>query len=329
MSESSTPPIRWGILGTGRMAALMAQELLGLESQGARLAGVASRDAGRASRFAARFGVAKAHASYTELANDRAVDMVYIATPPSEHHAQIKLCLEGGKSVLCEKPFTTNAEQAREVIQLARARGLFLMEAMWTRFLPAVAALRRLMSERAIGRPQLLIGGGAFIPAPEPDHYLFSSRLGGGALLDAGVYLVSFASMLLGAAHRVHASGDIGGHGVDEHDCFILEHDGGARALLYVSLRARRPPDLELLGDAGRILIAAPVFRPTTLTVRRASGDDEIVEFPLPGSGYGYQLIAAMNAVSEGRTETIEMPLDETLSIMTTMDEIRRQFAAT
>jgi predicted dehydrogenase len=322
------PPIHWGIFGTGRMAAQMAQELLRHEPQGARLIAVASRDRLRATRFAERFNIEAAHASYAELAQDRSVDVVYIATPPSEHHAQISLCLNNGKAVLCEKPFTTDATQARDVIQLARANGLFLMEAMWTRFLPASTALRRLVSEGAIGRPQLLVGGGAFIPTPDPDHYLLSARLGGGVLLDAGVYLISLASMLLGEVRRVHASGELGEHGVDEHDCFILEHHGGARALLYVSLRARRPPDLEVLGDAGRIHILAPVFRPTRLTLSRPARDDETLEFPIEGSGYSYQLIAAMDALRTGRIETPEMPLDETQAIMSTMDEIRRQFLA-
>lgn len=320
-------PIRWGIFGTGRMAATMAEELLRLESQGARLVAVASRDRLRASRFAERFGIEAAHASYEALAHDPSVDMVYIATPPSEHFAHLTLCLGGDKSILCEKPFTTDATQAREAIRLARGKGLFLMEAMWTRFLPASAALRKLVGEHAIGRPELLVGGGGFIPTPDPGHYLLSSRLGGGALLDAGVYLVSIASMLLGKPRHVRASGDIGAHGVDEHDCFILDHDGGSRALLYISLRTRRPPDLELLGSAGRIQISAPIFRPTKLTLSRPSHEDEILEFPIEGSGYGYQLIAAMGARRDGRSETTEMPLEETQSIMTTMDEIRRQFA--
>jgi dihydrodiol dehydrogenase / D-xylose 1-dehydrogenase (NADP) len=320
-------PIRWGIFGTGRMAATMAEELLRLETQGARLVAVASRDRGRADRFAARFGFRAGHASYAELARDDAVDLVYIATPPAEHHAHIALCLQNGKSVLCEKPFTTDAAQAHEVIGLARQRGLFLMEAMWTRFLPASAALRKLIAGGAIGRPQLLVGGGAFVPAYDPEHYLFSSRLGGGVLLDAGVYLVSLASMMLGPVRRVHASGDLGPHGVDEHDCFILDHDDGARALLYVSLRARRAPDLELLGDAGRIQIGAPVFRPTRLVLSRPSCEDETLDLPAEGSGYGYQINAAMNALRDGRMETDEMTLDETLSIMTAMDEIARQLA--
>lgn len=319
-------PIRWGIFGTGRMAATMAEELLRLESQGARLVAVASRDRQRAEHFATRFNIGAAHASYTELARDGSVDVLYIATPPSEHHAHVALCLQNGKSVLCEKPFTTDAAQARELTELARDRGLFLMEAMWTRFLPACIALRRLVSEGAIGRPQLLIGGGAFIPAYDPDHYLFCARLGGGVLLDAGVYLVSLANMLLGRPHRVHASGDLGAHGVDEHDCFILDHDGGARALLYVSLRARRAPDLELLGDAGRIYIGAPVFRPTRLVLSRPAREDEVLEFPIDGSGHGYQVIAVMDALRADRIETAEMPLEETLSIMTALDEIGRQF---
>jgi predicted dehydrogenase len=317
--------IRWGILGTGRMAAQMATELRSLREAGAELVAVGSRSYRAAAAFAARFGITRPCGSYLQLAADREIDIVYVATPPSEHAAHMMLCLQSGKAVLCEKPFTTDAAQARQVLDLARQRGLFVMEAMWTRFLPAVLALRRLISERAVGRPELLVGGGAFVPAYDPHSYLFSSRLGGGVLLDCGVYLISLSSLLLGSVRAVHASGDIGVHGVDESNAFILDHAGGARALLYVSMRARRPPDLELVGEHGRIHVGAPVFRPTRLTLSRSDGGNEALEFPIEGSGYHYQIIAAMEAMRRGRLEVADMPWSETLSIVSVMDDIRRQ----
>jgi predicted dehydrogenase len=170
----------------------------------------------------------------------------------------------------------------------------------------------------------MVIGGGAFTPERVPGHYLFSPDLGGGALLDAGVYLVSMASMILGAPVRVSASGLLGETGVDEQTTMTLEHDG-ATALLYVSLRARRPPDMEILGERGRIRIEAPVFRPATLTIWDADGASTVQSHPVDGSGYGGQLREVGAALREGRTESDIMPLDETLSIVRTMDAVRAQ----
>lgn len=320
-------PVRWGIFGTGRMAATMAAELSSdsLREAGAELIAVASRSARSATEFSDRFGIGYAYGSYQELAGDSAVDAVYIATPPSTHAAHMMMCLERGRAVLCEKPFTIDATQARQVVEFARSRRLFLMEAMWTRFLPAVSALRRLLTEGAIGQPLFAIGGGAFIPSYEPGYYLFTRELGGGVLLDAGVYLISLSSMLLGRVRRVHASGQLSAQGVDDHDAFILDHAGGARSVLYVSLRTRRAPDLELLGSTGRLQIHSPVYRPTRLTLSRGFANDEVLEFAIPGSGYGYQVIAAMSAMRQGKLEVAEMTLDETVSIVGVMDEIRSQ----
>ncbi len=308
------------------MAAVMAAELQALGPQGARLVAVGSRTQAAADSFAKRFGIPRAHGSHEALAADEAIDAVYIASPPVAHAGNMLSCLRHRKAVLCEKPFTTNAAEAREAIDLARTSGVFLMEAMWTRFLPAVRALRELLASGAIGQIQLMIGGGAFVPDPEPGYYLFSPELGGGALLDAGVYLVSMSSMCLGAPQRVLSSAEIGRHGVDDHDVLVLEHAGGARSLLYVSLRARRSPDLEILGDAGRIHVAAPIFKPPRLTLIRDGQEAQTLEYPVSGSGYGYQAVELMEAVRAGRTESAVMPLSETLSIMETLDEARRQW---
>ena len=289
---------------------------------------VYSRDEGRGRAFAHTQGLERAYASIGDLARDPEIDAVYIATPPVAHASQAKACLQAGKAVLCEKPFAMNASEAAEIISLARERGVFLMEAMWTRFLPAVAALRELLRNGRLGAPQLLIAGGAFIPAPDPGYYLFAPQLGGGALLDAGVYLLSLATLCLGMPTRVMASAAIGSSGIDENDALLCEHVGGAKSLLYVSLRARRPPDLELLGSAGRVRLSPPVFRPTQLTLVEAAQDAQTLDYPVAGSGYGYQLRAVTQALRQGETESPVMSLTETLLIMQMMDECRRQWHA-
>ncbi len=316
--------IRWGVLGTGRMAATMAAEIGALAGDGLSITAVASRTIGAAGKFADRFNIPRAYGSEADLARDPSVDAIYIATPPSEHARQMRLCLKEDKAVLCEKPFTSSFEEAREVVQLARTRRLFLMEAMWTRFLPAVSALRGLLAEGLIGAPQLLIAGGAFIPAVAPEYYLYSRALGGGVMNDAGVYLISMSAMLLGPALTACVSGDLGPTGVDEQAAMILEHAGSARALLYVSLRTRRAPDLELLGTEGRIHVAAPVFRPECLTLTDRRGISSTREYPIAGTGYSYQLREVAQAMRAGECEVKAMSWAESLSVMETLDRIRR-----
>ena len=320
--------IRFGLVGTGRMARVMAGELRTLEPHGVAIGAVCSRDRERGRAFAAAHGIGRCHLTVDELACDPEIDAVYIATPPALHAAQAIACLENGKAVLCEKPFALDAGEARRVVSTARARRAFLMEAMWTRFLPAVGRLRELVRDGRLGALQLLIGGGAFIPDVAPGYYLFDSTLGGGALLDAGVYLVSLASMCLGLPTRVMASAELGRSGVDENDALLCDHRDGAKSLLYVSLRARRPPDLELLGATGRARLGAPVFRPTELTITIGAQDPLTHDCPIEGSGYGYQLVAMVEALRRGETEHATMSLDETLGVMEAMDAGRRQWLA-
>lgn len=319
--------LRWGLMGTGRMAATIAAELVTMGGEGMELVAVASRSAEKAKAFAERHGIHRFWGSYGELARDRDVDVVYVATPHSLHAENMLACVRGGKAVLCEKPFTINAREAREVIDEARRQGVFVMEAMWTRFLPAVVALREWLARGEIGPVQMLIGGGAFIPERNTGHYLWNKALGGGALLDAGVYLVSMASMILGTPTRVHASGVIGSSGIDEQDAMVFEHAGGATAVLYVSLRTRRAPDLEILGESGRIGVAAPIFRPARLTLWPKDGEATTTDFPIDASGYGYQLREVARALATGRRESAVMPLAETLGIMQTMDAVRLRMA--
>ena len=313
-------PMRWGIVGTGRMAGTMAEELRGLAGAGALLVAVCSRDASRGRDFAARHGIVRYHASVEALAADAEVDAVYVASPPAAHATQCITLLEQGKGVLCEKPFAIDEREARQVIGVARARGVFLMEALWTRFLPAVVALRDLIASGRIGTPQLLVSGGAFVPGSDAPGYLFNPALGGGVLHDAGVYLVSLAAYLLGEPTRVIGSASFGPSGVDETDALVCEHGPEAKSLLYVSLRARRAPDLELLCTGGRVLLGAPVFRPTRLTVIETGCEPAVIDYPIDGSGYGYQVRAMMAAMRRGETESTAMPLAGTLAVARAMD---------
>lgn len=314
--------VRWGIAGTGRMAATIAAELVALRGRGHELVGVASRERERGLAFASRFGIPRVLPDVPALAASD-LDAVYVATPHVRHCEDTLACVDRRRAVLCEKPFTLNAAEAERVAAAARAAGAFVMEAMWTRFLPAVVALRTHVRAGTVGRCRLVVGGGAFVPQLPPGHYLLDPALGGGVLLDAGVYLVSMAAMLLGAPTHVHAAGALGTTGVDEQDAIVLEHPGHAHSMLYVSLRSRRPPDLEVLGESGRIRVEAPVFRPAALTVWSADGTTERHEHPVDGTGYGAQLHAVATALREGRTECEAMPLAESVAVMRTLDAIR------
>ena len=314
--------IRWGILGTGRMAGDFATGLQKIDD--AELVAVGSRTGDSAQGFATKFNIPNFHSGYENLARDEDVDVIYIATPHTLHKDNTILCLENDKAVLCEKPFTINAEEAEEVIELARKKNLFLMEAMWTRYIPAIIKLRELLDRKVIGNVQIMLAGGAFIPEFDPEFYLFNHELGGGVLLDAGVYLVSMASMVFGPPVRVMAMGQLGKTGVDEHDAILLEHGDGALANLYVSLRGKSSPDLTLIGDKGKIYAHAPIFCPGKLTIS-IDGKDEIIELPFTANGYQFEAMEVGRCLREGKTESNIMPLDETLQIMQTMDNIRSQ----
>jgi predicted dehydrogenase len=317
--------IRLAILGTGNMAHEFARGVR--HAPNVELVAVASRNHEASGRFAREFNVPQNFADYTALASAPGIDLVYVSTPHSCHFENSLLCLEHGKAVVCEKPFTINAPQARLLIEKARAKRLFLMEAMWSRYIPAIVRLRDLLASNAIGRVQLMVAGGAYMPDFDSESYLFRPDLGGGVLLDAGVYLLSMASMIFGSPRRVLAAGSLGDSGVDEHDAIVLQHEHGALASLYVSLRGKASPDLTLLGDRGRIYVHPPLFAPRALTLSIHGQPDEVLQLPFPGNGYQFEAIEAADCILRGQTESAVMPLDETLSIMQTMDEIRCQLA--
>jgi len=312
---------RWGILGTGAIARQFVKGLRSLPE--AEVLAVGSRAGTSAKKFTDKWDIPHRHASYTDLAADPDVDVVYIATPHPFHAENAELCLEAGKAVLCEKPFSVNAAQAERVVGLAREKSLFLMEGMWTRFFPLIEEVRRLVSGGALGEVRMLNVDFGFRADPDPASRLFAPGLGGGALLDVGVYCVSFASMVLGRSSGSVGISHLGETGVDEQASVILEHEGGRLANLSISIRTTTPQEATIVGTEGYVRIHPPWWRPSSMTVSRPGQEDEYVEIPGSGNGFNYEAAEVMRRLEAGETESGIRPLDETISVMKTMDDIR------
>jgi predicted dehydrogenase len=236
------------------------------------------------------------------------------------------MCLEAGKAVLCEKPFAINAGQAEAMINLARRKGLFLMEAMWTRYVPAVVRLRQLLLEGVIGELCMLMADLGFRADFAPTDRLFDPHLGGGALLDVGIYPVSFAAMLFGQPSRITSLAHLGPTQVDEQAAILLGYNQGQLALLATAVRIDMPNQAILLGTQGQITVHSPIYCPTRLTLAQPGQADQLIDLPLVGNGYNYQAAEVMRCLRAGWLESATMPLAETLAIMQTMDEIRLQW---
>jgi predicted dehydrogenase len=313
--------IRWGICGTGRIAHKFAADLRLVP--GAALTAVASRDRDAADAFAARFGVARAHGSYADLAADDTVDVVYVATPQSRHHADARMFLAAGKAVLCEKPFTMNHAEAVDLVDTARRTGLFLMEAMWTRYLPVHRELRALLADGAIGDVHLVTADFGYRLEPGTPHRLHDPALGGGSLLDIGVYPVSLASQVLGPPDRVAALREPDPEtGVDTWTGAVLGHPGGALAVVGSSIRVATPGRAEICGTAGRVTVERPFHAATALTVTTDAGQRR-VERPFPGVGLHFQVVEVNECLRSGRLESAVMPWAESVTVMETLDRVR------
>lgn len=315
--------IRWGIAGTGVIAAAFAEDLRLLDD--AELVAVGSRSQQAADRFADAHGAARRHVGYDALAADPEVDAIYVAVPHTGHEEVTRTALAAGKAVLCEKPFAINAAQTERMIAAARAAGVFLMEAMWVRFLPHQVGLRELISAGRIGEIRSLVVDRGEVLSSDPAHRVLDPALGGGALLDLGIYPVSFASMLLGTPDRVAAFATQAVTGVDAQTSAVFGYASGAQALVTTALDARTANTASITGTKGRIDIVdwADGRLPAKLTL--LDGTTQNLEFPRAGKGLRFQAAEVGRCLRAGETESPVMPLDETLSIMRTLDLIREQ----
>ena len=316
-------PLRWGILGTGAIAHAFVNDLQ-LTDSGA-VSAVGSRSQGSADRFADAFDIAARHSSYEALVADPSVDVVYVATPHPMHRENAILALRAGKPVLVEKPFAMNAAEAREIVQAARESALFAMEAMWTRFLPHVAVVRDWLARGLLGDVVTVTADHGQWFAEDPEFRLFAAELGGGALLDLGVYPVSFASMILGAPNRIVAISDPALTGVDAQTSMVFGYEGGAQAVLACTLRAKSPTRASIVGTEARIEIDGDFYAPARVTLIPRQGDPTPILSVEEGRGLRHEADEVARRLAAGDLESPLMPLDETISIMETMDRVREQ----
>ncbi len=318
-----TEVFRWGILGPGNIAAKFAAGVAALADQEVVAAG--SRTQASADRFADRFDIRRRHVGYEALVADPEVDAIYVATPHNFHREHTLLALRHGKHVLCEKPFAINAAEAQEMVDAARAAGLFLMEAMWSRFLPIIVEARRLIAAGAIGAVQMIQADFGFRASFNPASRLFDPALGGGALLDVGVYPVSLATMLLGEPDRIAAIAALGATGIDENTGMLFGYPGGEVALLATTVRASTLQEAIILGSNGSIRLHSPWWVGNTLTLQRAGHDAEVIVRPFIANGYSHEAMEVADCVRAGRLESEGMSLDESLRVMRIMDAVRAQ----
>ena len=312
-----------GIIGVGHIAEKMGRTLLALDR--VRSYAVASRSYDRARDFAARWQFSKAYGSYEELVADPAVDIVYIATPHSLHYRHARMCLEAGKAVVCEKAFTVNAGEARSLMELSRQRGVFITEAIWTRYMPLMATLKELVWSGVIGKPRTLSANLCY-PISHKER-IMRPDLGGGALLDIGVYTLNFASMVFGNdISHIDTSCQKTATGMDAQHTITLWYGDGRMATLYSSIYAKSDRMGVIAGDDGHIIVEN-INNPSSLRiVDRDYNVVRTLDAPPQVTGFEYEVGAAVDALDHGDIESHFMPHSETLRMMGLMDELRRRW---
>ena len=321
---ADAPPLRWGILAPGGIANTFVEALHRFTRQ--RAVAVGSRSLDRAQAFADRHGIERAHTSYEQLVADD-IDAVYIASPHSHHREHALLAIAAGKHVLVEKAFTRTASEARDVVDAARAAGVTAVEAMWTRFLPTTDIVRQLLADGALGTLESFAADHGQWFAFDPQSRLFAPELAGGALLDLGVYPVSYASFVLGTPTRITARGTLAPTGVDRQVSAVFEYGSDAHAVVSTTLAAKTPTTATISGSEARIELAGDFYTPGI--VRLVTRDSEVAESEpprIPGHlGLCHEAAHLAQIVADGVRESPLLPLDETVAIMATMDAMRAQ----
>lgn len=353
--------IRWGIMGTGFIAHNFAEGLKFVPNS--KLVAVGSRTESQADKFSRCFGTLCVYSNYEALVSDSNIDVIYIATPAALHREHCLLALEHGKSVLCEKPFAMNADQAKEIIEVARKKRLFCMEAMWMRFIPLMKKVHTMVKDGAVGEVRIIKADLGFPYFYDPDDRHFNPSLGGGAMLDLGIYPLSLATWLLGSPTSINSEATLAESGVDEQSAAILNYSNGAKAIISANLRCQSSNEAYIIGLEGYIRIQAPLYRPHKMTYvrvpqpRKKSSPEytpgilsRIKNFPLlqksllridgllgpiikatekstvisfNGNGYNYEAEEVADCLLSSQTESTVMPLEETINILGFLDQMR------
>ncbi|MEO8392994.1 MAG: Gfo/Idh/MocA family oxidoreductase [Chloroflexota bacterium] len=316
--------IRWGILGTGNIAHKFATGLTVVED--AELVAVGSRTQEAADKFGDEFGAPHRHASYEALANDPDVDAIYVSTPHPFHKDNTILCLNAGKAVICEKPFALNEREAQEMIDVATAKGVFVMEAMWTRYTPTMVKIRELLAQNVIGEVRMIQADFGFRTEMNPQGRLFDLALGGGALLDVGIYPLSFASMILGEPSKIVSAVSKAPTGADDQNAVLFQYPAGQIAILSSASRTNTPHEARIMGTEGSIYVEPRFWMPQGFTLFVNGQPDQVYHLPFTGNGYNYEAIEVGRCLRSGELESPVMTHAETLSLMRIMDQIRAEW---
>ena len=315
--------VRWGILGTGLIAGLFTPDLV---LAGHKVVAVGSRSKERAGRFAAQFGIPNHYASYEEFLADPDIDIVYIATPHPSHVENALAALDAGKHVLVEKPFTVNAAQAQSVVDRARQKGLVALEAMWTRFLPHMVRIREIVRSGSLGDIESVVADHTQKLSEDPAHRLNALEPGGGALLDLGIYPISFAWDLLGPPVAIQAMARFKATGADAQVATVMRHRKDAFSLTVCASDTAGPNTATVIGKDGRIDIDSVWYQPTTFRVYDSKGVlREDFKSHVSGRGMQYQAAEAERLIKSGTASGEILSASETVSIMATLDAIREQ----
>ena len=318
--------IRWGILGTGRIARAFADGLK--NTSNGYLNAVGSRRQDSAQSFAEEWNVPHFFDSYSLLAESSTIDAVYIATPHTEHTKNALICMENGKAVLCEKPFAVNADQVTKMIQTAREQNILLMEGMWSRFPPLMEKVRNLIADDEIGEIRTIHADFGFRPEQKNlEGRLFNPNLAGGSLLDVGIYPVSLSFMLNGKPDSFKSDWTMGETGVDEQASIIFKYSNGSMAVLHSSIQSETSQEAFISGTEGTIRIHKQCWKPQSLTLsKRSTGKTKKIESPFIGNGFNYEAEHFGELLITGKKESPIMPLEESLEIIKTLDEIRMKW---
>lgn len=324
MNSAMKTKVNWGIMGTGWIADRFVKDLQHVENGEA--VAVGSRTIESASKFAESMNIPHAYGSYEELVNDPNIDVVYVGTPHPFHTEHVKIALEAGKSVLCEKPFTVNSGELEKLIKLAREKNVFMMEAMWTRFLPAIVKVREWIEEGLVGEVKQVRAEFGFHSEFNPESRMFNPHLGGGALLDAGIYPISFAAMIFGAEPvAISSTAEIGETGVDEHFTTLLNYGEGRSALLSGAVRLSLTNDAYIYGTKGHIHL--PSFLNTSeVTLSVNGGEKEVFTDDRASYGYAFEAAEVGRLILAGEKESSVISLDESLKILKILDNLRGQW---
>ena len=317
--------IRFGIIGAGRIAQKFATGLGFVED--AQLVGIASRNIESADTFGDMFGIEKRYGSYQELAEDADIDVVYISTPNALHKEHTILCLENKKAVICEKPFGTNRSEVEEMIKVAKDNDVFLMEAMWTRFFPAVKAVKEWVDKGLIGDVKIIEGDFGFKSDTGYGDIRFNKALAGGSIMDVGIYPISFASMIYNTQPTdIKAVAHIGQTGVDEQAAMVFGYEDGSMALLSCAITTETPRNVYIIGEKGHIHIPN-VWYAQTAVLKVHGSDEQVINLPMEGNGYNYEIQEVVSCIQNGQLESETMSLCESLEIIDTIDRIKEQIA--